>query len=478
MVACGFMGVFLLPLTTDDPGLQAVTPLFILLLVLQLAPSVWSFRVDTFSPPVFGGLYAGLGTVSIMASSYSRGRLDVSMVSGLSLDEMIALGEKTLYAMILATVAYYIGYYGRKGVRWRALFPRVDGLEWDLRIAFRLMLGVLVIFFIAYAYFQISVGVPLLEFRRLDAGKSVWRGRPELSWMIRGVELAFVPLLLFAAARISERRLTRVIPIVVAFAVVGALVIRLGYRARVMMIGLVMLLVCHYLWRRIPALVFGAALFLAVPISNVLLTWRTTLNFRGPGEETFAERIQNPSAQLAEHEEDRDRFGAMAIVMREFPDRRAYLLGESWLALLVVPIPRWLWPEKDEHFTWRESRIVGNLGGGNMPAPFHAVLYANFSWIGVFVGMLFWGRFHRGMYEWLMANPGDKSVVLLYGVSLSFVSPTLLGVSAAMQYVLPLYVFLRIIGHRQSFTPESRQSTEKALLAPGAPVETPGRVGL
>jgi hypothetical protein len=47
-----------------------------------------------------------------------------------------------------------------------------------------------------------------------------------------------------------------------------------------------------------------------------------------------------------------------------------------------------------------------------------------------------------------MESPSDKNVVLLYAVILAFFSPTLLGVSAAMQYVLPLWVIIKVIGRR------------------------------
>src|SRR5207244_4064473 len=125
-----------------------------------------------------------------------------------------------------------------------------------------------------------------------------------------------------------------------------------------------------------------------------------------------------------------------------------YLLGESWLALAVAPIPRWLWPEKSEFFYWTDTRIAFNVTGIHAPTPFVGILYANLSWFGILVGMFVYGLFHRALYEWLRRHPRDQNVVLMYALVLMYFAPTLLGISAALQYLVPVWLILRFVGVR------------------------------
>ena len=62
--------------------------------------------------------------------------------------------------------------------------------------------------------------------------------------------------------------------------------------------------------------------------------------------------------------------------------------------------------------------------------------------------MLAYGVFHRGLYEWLRETPRDKNVVILYLLILFHFSPTALGVSGALQYVLPVWVMVRLASKR------------------------------
>lgn len=434
----------LLPLATDDPGLASVTPLFSALLLLQLAPWLFSHRPDLFAPPVIGGIRAALATGAMLASFYVRGRMDIPLVSGLDPDEMTGLAQKVLFAFVLALLAYYAGYYSRMGNRWQRMFPEVAGLEWDagrLRIA---VFGSLAVFAICYAYFQMRLGVPLWDLTRLDLGKAVWRDDPTMSWMIRGIQIGLLAPLLLLAWRLPRRRLVSSAITFAALLVVAVLAVRLGQRGVLFFGGLVGLVLVHYLWRRIPAGLFAAAMLMGVIANNVMYAWRN------PGAQSqiapASEQIDAPVQTLAAHETDRARFGAAALVMKEFPAHHDYLMGESWLALLVLPVPRWIWPEKSQYFRWRDTGIVSRLGGGPIPSSFEMTLYANFGWIGIAAGMLLFGAFHRGLYEWLLSARKNRSAVLLYAMWLVFFGPTTLGMSSALQYVVPAWLLVRWMG--------------------------------
>src|SRR5262249_11698803 len=117
----------------------------------------------------------------------------------------------------------------------------------------------------------------------------------------------------------------------------------------------------HYLWRRIPPWAVFVMAFFALAIGNTLGSWRR----QGLDPHFEAQPLQmqslRPSDILVEHDEDRQRMGALAVVFHYFPDREDYLMGESWLGAIVAPIPRWLWADKMGSFRWRETAIVYEL---------------------------------------------------------------------------------------------------------------------
>ena len=186
------------------------------------------------------------------------------------------------------------------------------------------------------------------------------------------------------------------------------------------------------------------------------------------------ERALSPVESLAQHEGDRQRFGAMAVVLDYFPEREPFLLGQTWLALLVTPIPRWIWPAKVDFAPWRD--IVFNLVGAPIPSSYPATLYANFSWIGVVLGMVLLGTLHHGAYKWLRQHPRDPSVVVLYAVFALFFDLTPLGVSTFLQYIAPALLAIWFSGRRIRAHPTCRVSARaRPSGAPAAWTGAPPR---
>jgi hypothetical protein len=262
------------------------------------------------------------------------------------------------------------------------------------------------IFVLAYGVFQVRVGGSIFDVTRLAEGKAVWRSDPTLSWMMRGVQIGFLPLFIILIHLVTRVRLRTLILIGAASFAIAIMVLRLGQRGIVAFSLLCSLIIVHYMRRRIPMAVFVAALFIGTTLSNILLPYRATYlrtpEMEGPG---LLEVAQQPAAVVADHEAERQRFSSLAVVFQHFPERHDYLLGRSWLALLVSPVPRWLWPEKGEYFRWRDSAIVWNLVGAPMPTSYVGALYANFSWLGICLGMLDLRRDPLGVLRLAAAPP-------------------------------------------------------------------------
>lgn len=444
--------LFLLPALTGDPNLRAAVPLFLILAFAQLVPMFWSGRPDLFAPPVIMGLRDAFSTAGTLLGFFAAGELRVDILGAMDPGETYRVVERTLFALIVGQVSYLLGYYSPLGLAFRNAFPKVAGLVWDRRRA--IILGAIpaLAFVAAYAIFQSRVGVSLFDVTQLGAGKRVWRDDPTLSWMMRGVLIGFVPVFLYLTHTLAQRRTVTIVGAGALALIVGILVLRLGQRGPTAYAVLTLVTVFHYMRRRIPVIVFAAVYVVGMGASNILYEWRTDPD-TSPRPVDVTQITQAPLDVMTTHEGERAHFGALAVVMDAFPDKHEFLLGQSWLYLLVLPIPRWLWPGKQLFFDWPDNGIVQKLVGVPTPTPYVGVLYANLSWLGVALGMFLFGAFHRALYEWLIKFTPDRNVVLLYAMILHNFAPTLLAVAACTATVLPVWVILRLIGRRPSPLP-------------------------
>src|SRR5262249_2110758 len=140
-----------------------------------------------------------------------------------------------------------------------------------------------------------------------------------------------------------------------------------------------------------------------------------------------------------------------ALIVQTFPDKMDYLVGESYVALAVAPIPRWLWANKNRMFALRDNLIVYYLTGASVPPSFGGALYANFGWAGVALGMFGWGALQARLYLFMLRRPDDDEAVILYSVTLiHFASIGNLAIADAIGHVVPTAVALWFIREKRA----------------------------
>ena len=294
--------------------------------------------------------------------------------------------------------------------------------------------------------------------------------------MVRGIYLGALPGFLLFAHVLRRPGWIPVVAVSLGLGVISYLSLRLGQRGMAFAAFLPPIIVYHYMRKRVPVSFMLLGLLLAVTLSNAMLAWRYTSGeeARGyhitrvstPEDDTLTGRMV---ATLQKNDAERKRFHVLAFLFNEFPANRDYLYGQSWLGLLVVPIPRWLMPEKWEYFIWRDSAIMLVIVGSPNPTPLLALLYVNFSWLGIILGLLLWGVFHRALYEWMIAASKDPTVIMYYTiVILVYFAPTLSGASAALQYVIPVWLVLRFIAPPERLVPWSAAPLTSRLARVGA----------
>ena len=440
------VAMVLVPTLVEDEGAATLMPDMVALVFILLLPVIFVRRRDLFAPPIYSAGLSAIGSIAMALYLARVGPMGL-FLAGPDPEAQIALVRSVIWSFALGALAYQIGFYlaPRPGLARR--FPDVAGLVWDRNRMWIALGAVGLVSLVVYAAFQDRLGVSLLEVTRLREARAVIREEPNETWMQRGIELGFLPgvFLLAHTLRRPWRWQSLILP-AAALGVMTILVFRLSLRGSAALALVFAAILVHYMWRRLRIVTFVALYLFGLAFANIALEWR---KIGGTDAElSLGALLVSPAETLSRHEEERSRLTAAMVVMDYFPDQHDYLYGESYLAFLVAPIPRAIYPEKRDLTEWADNRIPFRIAGILSPASLPTILYANFSWIGIVLGMFLYGVFHRGLYDWFQANPKDPNVVLLYGATLLFFSPTLIGISSFLQWILPSYVLIRFIGSR------------------------------
>jgi hypothetical protein len=450
---------------TRSDELFAVVPWFCAALLVHIAPPFVAPGTDIFSPLGIVGIQSGLAIGSMLASASTNGELSFSALGFMASQQRIELTRSVAVLLIVAQVSYLTGYYLSRGRLFGAILPKVRDRRWDgRRVLVAIALSTLSFCFV-YWMFQREMGGALFDVSELSRGKAILREHESLSWMSRGIGLGFVPVLLLGCAAIASRSRPMLIVTGVAFIVISVLVARVGQRATAFTAGLCLLVVFHFLWRRVPVLLVAGLLLVAVVSVNILSEYRA----HGVADTTLMEGMSKPITSAAAHEGDRQRLTVLGVIMHTFPERHDYLMGESYYGLVASLVPRWLWPDKAKYFVWRDTKIIYNITGLPAPTPLPGVLFANFSWAGVVLGMALLGAFHRSLYRYVQEAPGDPGSALIYIAILGSFTPTLLGVSQTLQWAVPVVVLVLLV----SRAPARQSALHAAGTAQGAPAGLP-----
>ena len=463
LFAVGFIGtsVYVLSQISDGEVLE-VAPYFLVAILLQFIPFFVRVTPEPFEPPGLNSITTLVALIPAFTTYVVNDAVSINLLPQVSGRTRIELIQTVMIAYMIGTLSYLGGYYVGVGKRITGIFPDLAGGTWRRSRLIHVSLVVLALFLPAYAYFQTRVGASLTDVTQLAAGKAVWREDATLSWLLRATALGFIPPLLYVALNFPKLRWSRAIATAGLLLLVSFLTVRLGQRGTAAYCILNALIIVHYLGKRIPLSVLVGIGFGLLVITNLLGAYRQTRSDQITASGGAPTISFNATQTLTEHEEDRERIAALAVVFHYFPERKDFLLGESWGPVLTQFIPRWIWPDKGYLFMWRETAIVRQLVGAPVPVNYLGLLYANFSWFGIVLGMFGWGAFQRGLYEWFIKHDKDRTIVVLYSVYVLYVGPTLLQISGAIGFVLPIYVALRYI----RIAPPKLKKTVEAHVRP------------
>lgn len=410
--------------------------LYLFYFLLDLFPVLRSHPFDWFEPPVYWFLFLAINHYRpFYLMIYKNFHSDFLPTASKALNLELAI-KLVLIFIFFCKIPYLIGYYGKWG--WKLGFrksktsPLWDWQKLLLWMTFGMVLAILCFFaIVSVAGDPINYFLHINYYRRVVALKGLVSFRRGL------ILLPFVMLLGYAYYLTQKRKKGFKVYILISL----ILALFVGGRSFVILPIMGMLVLNHYLLKPIS---FKKMMFYAFGILAFMVFFQ---NFRGAtGDITGPEEIEKEEVKTAVFSQGLNPIKLLnaAIQDRRSFDERLYrihtlkipedlLLGSTYLYYLVWYIPRSIWHGKVKFGFKTKPQLIHA-----QPAGYFGELYQNFYLPGLLLGFFLWGIIHRALYAWLKANPGNKSVLMLYMVTLVWMpGPDRVAVLGW----LPIYLF-------------------------------------
>lgn len=337
--------------------------------------------------------------------------------------DILGVLPKALWLVLFSYACLLVGYYSKLAVLLGKRLPKFSNINYRKVSKVVLLYGI--IGFSSYFLFLHFNG-GILEALLYQTPRWI-AVRPGTGYFFWGLLFMISFITLFYVNHIQISKKQHLVPVLL-FILVFLMLLVLGGRARALAPLIILLIVAHYLVRRVRTmhlLVFLVFILFIAPIVQFFRGYEgKVLLLTNPVE--FWQAVKPSYGKLAYlFTADIGRIEAIAIALKEFPENQEYMMGKTMFAAPLGPIVRRLpfhipmrspgillaqivYPEMKEGEKWGLlPTLVGEL-------------YMNFSIIGVAIGFLVLGLLLRILYSWVINNKRSPYVVAIYAVSLYY----------------------------------------------------------
>jgi oligosaccharide repeat unit polymerase len=355
-----------------------------------------------------------------------------------SVEDIVLLVAFALTLHAVSTLAYYFGFWFGPNLRVpRVAFrqPRKLGLKAAAAVLFSLVV------FWLYVERAGGLGAHLLSWQT---------GRHEALagdyyWILLIKVSAMACLLWFSLNRRAVYQ-----PLFWVCSLVSVIInfLSTGSRSTVVVFFIVGMLVWMLRERKFaPARILGIGLLGVVLISFLggfrSRIWKGEISLGSEGEEkTLVEYFEQGAVESAERAWTNS--GLLPILAR-VPDDVDMLYGSSYFALLTLPVPRSVWPDKPGQVGGLVGDVFFHSPAGTPPGPIGEA-YWNFHIPGVVLVFFIFGTFQKWLAQTFVRYQREPAAVLVYLTILFTIDPSTPAVVVCLMLVVPLVILLRLVG--------------------------------
>lgn len=403
---------------------------------------------DLFEPIILFSLFFLAGYV-IPAVDLLDGTNVFLRVRGFAFENQAATMNVALFYVLLGVIFFYIGYYSSFGNALARILPSFEG-SWSVvrlrRVVFiYIVLGVSLLAVLVITSGGIAYFISHL-YRRLELLSGKY-------YFAMGALILAAGALVFYTYWLSRKRF--MVCFWIFFACVVVSLSLLGSRTSIAVLLFTLITLWHYQRRRVG---FVTAAWAVIGMSGIYIAYNMLFKEYFAVGQIFYAPYSHGEAGLLLSLWNRLTAGTLIqlqtfmVMIEKFHN---FLLGRSYLSVLVSFIPRVIFPNKPISpagiFTQGISPELLKAGT-SIPPSLMGEFYMNFSLIGVVIGMALFGVFWKTLY--IYRRRSSLASNLIYAVTLSFMFPWIRGESygPVVQYLMlliPLVVALKYVSCRR-----------------------------
>lgn len=355
-----------------------------------------------------------------------------------SVEDIVQLVAFALTLHAVSTLAYYFGFWFGPNMR----MPRIS-FHQPRRLALKALVAVLFSVVVFWLYVEREGG--------LSEHLLSWQtGRHEALagdyYYILLIKVSAMSCLLW----FSLKRRAVYQPLFWVCSLVSIIInfLATGSRSTVLVFFIVAMLVWMLRERKFaPARIIGIGLLGVVLISFLggfrSRIWRGEISLTSENDDTtIVEYFEQGAVESAERAWASS--GLLPILAR-VPDDVDMLYGSSYFALLTLPIPRSIWPDKPGQVGGLVGDVFFGSPAGTPPGPIGEA-YWNFHVPGVILVFFIFGTFQKWLAQAFVKHKREPAAVLIYLTVLFTIDPSTPAVVVCLMLVIPLFVLLRFVG--------------------------------
>ncbi|WP_158055638.1 O-antigen polymerase [Halorussus halophilus] len=372
--------------------------------VLLLGLPIAANDFDVFHPVSFLGILYLLEVVGPVIDLATTTMTEHSrLLLGYNMNYLL----QPLLIVQLGLASLVIGYFLPTGEKLGGALPTPPS-TWN-RARCRTAIRVLnLLGFVFLIVFVVATDVPttLGEFSQKRSGATVY---------IRyGVYLLLTAALLAFGNHVHQRRPLRSLemyPVAIIILVAMMFPIYTSNRGRLIWFIISLLVVYHYVRRRLPLYWVTATGVISLTVVSLMGGIRKAGRISGP--QNVLSYLSPDTALKVVAGADFGGITALSHVIHQTPEQLPFKYGSTFLKWITFPVPRVFWREKPVQLSRYLARVVYGKSNGT-PGTVIAEFYLNYGVIGVVVGMAILGVLLRAVYVYLVRSEKVLPVTLLY----------------------------------------------------------------
>lgn len=381
-------------------------------------------EIDLLSPMYLIVFFKIITIPYLIQLSYDKSHMNIQVLYSPWIDNIDLAIIKFMFIEMISIIFMLIGYYSSIGVKIAKIAPKVFNNPSKLNIQIALVATLLIGIGI-YIYFMTSIGGIGYLWENMYKRTIITQGTGYLSSFYHTLLSLYLVLLIYFWKDNFNK--TKFLFLVINFLLIAGIFSSTGRRGTVISLLILTIISFHYLVRRIRRIPIFKSIIIGVVLTFFIAAiplFRTagSVEYYQNNLEAFRTDVINNIGKIPSRLSTIDR----QIVTFSYFSIDKIWLGKSYIDLFYAPIPRQIFQDKppvDDGVYFKtivegqeiEPSLPANqLSRTSWPPGTTGIMFANFWFPGVMIGMFITGIIYRISYNYMINSNYSLFSILIY----------------------------------------------------------------